>query len=80
MHHRWLAADLAAVDRSVTPWVVVGMHRPIYVDTIDSGDQDVASGFETNVEPLLAKYEVRRVGVWLLGAGAGRVEMWGGRL
>lgn len=25
----WLAADLAAVDRSVTPWLLVGIHRPI---------------------------------------------------
>lgn len=28
---RWLAADLAAVDRCKTPWVVLGMHRPMYV-------------------------------------------------
>jgi hypothetical protein len=26
----FLSADLAAVDRSVTPWVVVGGHRPMY--------------------------------------------------
>ena len=25
--YAWLAADLAAVDRSVTPWVVVTAHR-----------------------------------------------------
>lgn len=24
---RFVARDLAAVDRSVTPWVVVGLHR-----------------------------------------------------
>lgn len=24
----WLKADLAAVDRQKTPWVVVGLHRP----------------------------------------------------
>ena len=23
----WLAADLAAVDRTVTPWLLVGIHR-----------------------------------------------------
>ena len=26
----WLAADLAAVDRAVTPWVVVVEHAPYY--------------------------------------------------
>ena len=25
--HAWVQADLAAVDRSKTPWVIVGMHR-----------------------------------------------------
>ena len=25
--YKWLAADLAAVDRSTTPWLVFGMHR-----------------------------------------------------
>jgi hypothetical protein len=25
--YAWLAADLAAVNRSVTPWVVVTAHR-----------------------------------------------------
>lgn len=27
---KWLAKDLAAVDRTVTPWVVVMMHPPLY--------------------------------------------------
>lgn len=26
----WLQGDLAAVNRSVTPWVVAGVHRPLY--------------------------------------------------
>jgi hypothetical protein len=25
----WLAADLASVDRALTPWVLVGIHRPL---------------------------------------------------
>jgi hypothetical protein len=28
--YEFLAADLAAVDRAVTPWVIVGGHRPMY--------------------------------------------------
>lgn len=27
--YNWLLADLAAVDRTATPWVIVAMHRPI---------------------------------------------------
>ena len=28
--HTWLEKDLAAVNRTVTPWIVVEMHRPLY--------------------------------------------------
>ena len=30
LQHRWLARDLAAVDRSLTPWLVVMLHVPWY--------------------------------------------------
>ena len=28
--YTWLEGDLSAVDRRVTPWLVVEMHRPMY--------------------------------------------------
>lgn len=28
---QWLKRDLQRVDRCVTPWVVLAMHRPMYV-------------------------------------------------
>jgi len=28
--HAWLQKDLAAVNRTITPWIVVEMHRPMY--------------------------------------------------
>ena len=31
--HEWLARDLASVNRSVTPWIVLGGHRPMYIDS-----------------------------------------------
>lgn len=34
---RWLEAELAKVNRTVTPWLAVSGHRPIYVDTVDDG-------------------------------------------
>ena len=33
----WLAADLAAVDRARTPWVVVATHRPLYISSTSTG-------------------------------------------
>lgn len=29
----WFEAALQAVDRSRTPWLVVGGHRPMYIDS-----------------------------------------------
>ena len=28
---QWLELHLEGVDRCLTPWLVVGMHRPMYV-------------------------------------------------
>jgi hypothetical protein len=28
--YKWIKKDLLAVDRSVTPWVIVSAHRPMY--------------------------------------------------
>ena len=40
----WLEADLAAVDRSVTPWVILGLHQPFYCSPND--DQDDWCGWD----------------------------------
>ena len=53
----WLAADLAAVDRTKTPWVVVAGHRPWYssgsiCDTCQSAFEDVF--IENNVDLVLS--------------------------
>mmetsp|Transcript_3441 Transcript_3441/g.8676 ORF Transcript_3441/g.8676 Transcript_3441/m.8676 type:complete len:226 (+) Transcript_3441:1-678(+) len=47
----FLSADLAAVNRSITPWVVVGAHRPMYYDA--SADPHFLT-----IEPLLQKAQV----------------------
>ncbi|KAF7713470.1 Uncharacterized protein PECH_001247 [Penicillium ucsense] len=54
---KWLEADLAAVDRAKTPWVIVAGHRPWYLShknttgTICWSCKDV-------FEPLFLKYSV----------------------
>ena len=61
--HSWLAADLAAVDRARTPWIVLSTHRPFY----SSGNGWLASGSygrkyteaqRSALEPLLQKHRV----------------------
>jgi hypothetical protein len=59
---RWLAADLAAVDRTLTPWLIVGGHRPVYsVD--DASDSGVPTGdalyMQAAFESLFEEYHVR---------------------
>ncbi|TAQ86417.1 hypothetical protein B7494_g5261 [Chlorociboria aeruginascens] len=50
---QFLEADLASVDRSVTPWLIVGGHRPWYA----LGDEQ-CTACQTAFEPLFYKYGV----------------------
>ncbi|CAL5874278.1 uncharacterized protein PFLUO_LOCUS8567 [Penicillium psychrofluorescens] len=50
----FLAADLASVDRSVTPWLVVAGHRPWYSTGSDNGCAPCQDAFES----LFYKYGV----------------------
>ena len=48
----WLEADLAAVDRALTPWLVVASHRQIYLGTYK--DTHVLAAFE----PVFLRHRV----------------------
>jgi len=53
----WLQATLAAVDRAATPWLIVSLHRPMYVDSnfgayVPTGDIMVMNLLQEHVEPL----------------------------
>jgi len=37
----WLLDDLRSVNRSVTPWILFGGHRPMYVDSDYGPDNEV---------------------------------------
>jgi hypothetical protein len=60
--YKFLEADLAAVDRSRTPWLLVGTHRPMYSSSIaHTIDPAHPLGYFDDhlrgaVEPLVAKY------------------------
>ncbi|KAH7884196.1 Metallo-dependent phosphatase-like protein [Phlebopus sp. FC_14] len=52
----WLEQDLASVDRSKTPWIIVGLHRPWYIATTKSSNICVTC--QQAFEPLMVKYGV----------------------
>ncbi|CAL8471735.1 g11277 [Coccomyxa elongata] len=58
----FILQDLAAVDRGVTPWVVVNMHRPIYTSsTAGVGPTSVirvAEDLRAALEPIFMLYQV----------------------
>jgi hypothetical protein len=51
----FLDADLASVDRTVTPWVIVAGHRPWYST---GGSDNICTPCQTAFEPLFYKYGV----------------------
>jgi len=54
----WLTQDLAKVDRTRTPWLVVELHRPMYNNENYSGDYNVAVAFQAAFEDVLVEYNV----------------------
>ncbi|RFU33810.1 hypothetical protein B7463_g2574, partial [Scytalidium lignicola] len=53
----WLAADLAAVNRSKTPWVIVAGHRPWYLSHANASGT-ICWTCKDVFEPLLIHYKV----------------------
>jgi hypothetical protein len=65
--YAWLASDLSTVNRTNTPWLIVGGHRPMYYVTNDSVSGAVSVGPDLtdefcmgakDIEPLLQEHEV----------------------
>ncbi|KAK3675961.1 hypothetical protein LTR78_004153 [Recurvomyces mirabilis] len=44
--YNWLKADLAAVDRTKTPWVIAMSHRPMYSSEVSSYQKNLRNAFE----------------------------------
>jgi len=44
--YKWLKADLAAVDRTKTPWILINSHRPMYSSQVSSYQLHVRTAFE----------------------------------
>ncbi len=46
------------MDRCSTPWLVVGMHRPMYVVFPHKSNRDVGDHLREQLEDLLLDYKV----------------------
>jgi hypothetical protein len=57
----WLQSHLPAIDRSKTPFVFVGMHRPIYSSTTDASKAPETADMRTVLEPLFVAHRVTAV-------------------
>ena len=51
--YKWLEKDLAAVDRTKTPWVIVGFHAPWYSTYVNHYKEN--SNMQLYFEPLFVK-------------------------
>lgn len=56
--YEWLENDLKSVNRTITPWLVVEMHRPMYNSVRYWGGATVALGMRSEFEDLLYEYRV----------------------
>jgi hypothetical protein len=55
----WLDADLAAVDRRVTPWVIVALHRPVLsAAVLEWEDHRPGGKLSAALEPLFRTHAV----------------------
>ena len=60
--YSWLEADLAAVNRSITPWVIVTSHRNIYsTQECEEGNYVISTFMRQALDPLFEKYQVNLV-------------------
>ncbi|CAF3752081.1 unnamed protein product [Rotaria socialis] len=56
--YAWLEQDLRSVDRSRTPWIIVGSHRPMYASETDEPYDFTKIILQLSLEPLFYKYHV----------------------
>lgn len=58
----WIVNTLQNIDRSRTPWVIVGVHRPIYTSSIYGNnfksDVNVAEDLRNSLEEVFYQYQV----------------------
>ena len=58
VQYKWLEEDLKRVNRSVTPWLIVGGHRAMYSSMWIDSDFTYSVHMQELFEDLLYKYKV----------------------
>jgi hypothetical protein len=61
VQYQWLVSELQAIDRSVTPWLVVMIHCPIYSTFKNHRDEIFITAAQTHLEPLFFNFSVNVV-------------------
>jgi len=61
--YAWLEKDLQSVDRSITPWLILVGHRPMYQNEKYPSDYKVTVNIREALEDLIHQYQVD-VGLW----------------
>ena len=61
LQRTWLDAHLGAVDRQRTPFVILGLHRPLYTSTQSGQKAPETAGLRDALEPLLLAHRVTAV-------------------
>ncbi|CAF1079501.1 unnamed protein product [Rotaria sordida] len=57
--YAWIEQDLRSVNRSRTPWLIVGSHRQMYTSEIESiGEYEITMMLQLYLEPLFYQYHV----------------------
>ncbi|CAB9508594.1 Probable inactive purple acid phosphatase [Seminavis robusta] len=58
VQYQWLEADLRSVNRTLTPWLIVESHRPLYESQINWENNDVGIVLRLELDDLLVDYKV----------------------
>jgi hypothetical protein len=56
--YEWLSRNLASIDRTLTPWVILESHRPMYMNKDEYSQNLVGVHIRKNIESLLKKHSV----------------------
>ncbi|CAF3835614.1 unnamed protein product [Adineta steineri] len=58
VQYNWIEHDLQSVNRSLTPWIIIGSHRPMYTSQLNYPDLKIGAMLQLHLEPLFYKYHV----------------------
>ena len=59
IQYNWLEQDLRSVNRSRTPWLIVGGHRHMYTSEVESTEEgEIRLMLQMSLEPMFYQYHV----------------------